>query len=100
VLTDAGWSWRGEPLPVGDADPVTLGAAGHWLLVLSPTQVPVAVDVRTGDWSLQADAPVGALGGPAAVWDGTELFVWGGDTGSTTTDVHALEGAAWTPPST
>ena len=78
-------------IPTGDFGEVTLAAAGDWLVVLSPDQPPVVMDVASGEWHQFDDWPMTGVHNPSTVWTGTQLIVWGGQ-GS-----QAGEGAIWTP---
>ena len=88
-----GETW--EPLdmvPTGDFGEVTLAAAGDWLVVVSPDQPPVAMDVASGEWHQFDDWPMTGVRNPSTVWTGTQLIVWGG------LESEGSEGAIWTPP--
>ena len=79
-------------IPTGELDGATFADAGDWLLVLSPTQPPVAVNVASGDWHQFDDWPMTGVRNPNSVWTGTQLIVWGG------LESEGSEGAIWTPP--
>ena len=81
-----------DSIPTGDFGDVTLAAAGDWLVVLSPDQPPVAMDIASGAWHHFDDWPMTGVRNPSTVWTGTQLIVWGG------LESEGSEGAIWTPP--
>jgi hypothetical protein len=52
-----------------------------------------AYDPATNQWSALPEAPLAGRAGPAAVWTGSQMIVWGGSTASTS----YTDGAAYTP---
>ncbi len=92
------WEWRDTGVEVADIATVTIAGARDWIVVFGPEGPPQTVHVPTGDAMRHADAPIGGVQAPNAVWTGSELVVWGGaPTRSEGSSIPPVA-AAWSPP--
>jgi Galactose oxidase, central domain len=81
---------------------------GHLVLVWGglsgryPTWQPPAYgeayDPAANRWTALPASPLQGRAGPAAVWTGRQMIVWGGSIPRQTTSTYYTDGAAYTPP--
>ncbi len=101
-----GTSWRpvDADLPAVDPARIDVAAAGEWLVILDIDEPPLTIHLPTGRWERSDQSPVRWVRGAVTVWNGSELFVWGGNpsfdrTAGSTPRITPGEtvAAIWTP---
>ncbi|HTT92003.1 MAG TPA: hypothetical protein VMF65_20780, partial [Acidimicrobiales bacterium] len=106
----AGGSWsKMRPAPLSPRSFATVVWTGSQLVVwggatsIGDSQVPVANgavwDEATGAWHAIAPSPLSPREGAAGVWDGRDVFIWGGDNASEQSSSYRLfaNGALYDP---
>ena len=95
MLPPAPIAGRVDPAAVWTGAEMIVWGGGTLLVPMgsAPFGDGAAFDPRAGAWRVLPPAPISARSGPAAVWSGSEMIVWGGDD----TSQAFVDGAAYNP---